>query len=166
MVCSIACAREYGKVLSEKKARKRKKEMKEDAMTLGDWLARAQTAFNAYIRERDKDRGCITCGQTFQRLDGYLKFDAGHYFAVGGYSGVRFDEDNVHGQCVKCNQHGHGEAQEYAIRLPKRIGQQRFEELVKRRNKMLEMTKGDAKVLEIKYKEKRKQLRNETKRED
>ncbi len=63
----------------------------------------AQVVFNKYIRLRDKDKPCVSCDKPLGS-----KYDAGHYFSSGGHKAVTFDENNVHGQCVTCNQHKHG----------------------------------------------------------
>ena len=56
----------------------------------------AQKLFNEYVRLRDKDKPCISCGQP-------KPLQAGHYYAVKGYDGLRYNEDNVHGECAGCN---------------------------------------------------------------
>ena len=57
---------------------------------------KAQDAFNAWIRHRDRGNGCCSCdSSTFK--------DAGHYISVGASSLHRFNEKNVHGQCGRCN---------------------------------------------------------------
>ncbi len=45
---------------------------------------------------------------------------------------MRFNEDNVHRQCVPCNQHKSGNAVEYRIRFINRIGVERVEYLEKK----------------------------------
>ena len=89
----------------------------------------AQVAFNEFIRERDSAGGshfkCISCGQIKE-----VKYmDAGHYYNVGHHDGLRYDEDNVHGQCSHCNRFLHGNLIEYGQNLPDRIGLTRFEAL-------------------------------------
>ena len=84
---------------------------------------KAIDVFNAFIRERDKDEPCINCGT-------YKILQAGHYFAAGKHNNLRFDEDNVSGECVSCNffnsqSHAHG----YQPNLIKKIGQERFDRL-------------------------------------
>ena len=111
--------RNLGKQKREKQAKD-----KERIKTRPEWLKDAQIVFNAYIRERDKNKPCISSGKP---LTG--KFDAGHFYSVGGHSNVRFNENNVHGQTVHDNQHKSGNLIQYAINLPKRIGQQAFDEL-------------------------------------
>lgn len=72
------------------------KEKKKNTKSLPKLKAKLQEIFNEYIRLRDKDRPCISCGEI-------KTLQAGHYWAVGGYDGLRFDEDNVHGECAGCN---------------------------------------------------------------
>ena len=83
-------------------------------MTLPKLIKKAEKVFNAWIRDRDKDKGCISCGAKVVH--------AGHYFSAGHYSGLRFDETNVHGQCAGCNVFKHGNLIEYGIGLIERYG--------------------------------------------
>ena len=77
-------------------------------------LAKAQKVFNAFIRERDKDKGCVSCGGSVEH--------AGHYFSAGHYSALRFNEMNVNGQCLRCNNFLHGNLIKYRQGLIKRYG--------------------------------------------
>jgi len=56
-----------------------------------------QKHFNDYIRNRDKNLGCISCGIKPKNPH------AGHYLPVKWYSWLRFDKQNVNLQCPKCN---------------------------------------------------------------
>lgn len=87
--------------------------------------AELQIIFNSYIRERDKCQPCISCGQ-------FKLLQAGHFFPVKGYDSLRFDEDNVHGECAGCNCFDEGHIISYYTNLIDKIGKQRFEELKKR----------------------------------
>lgn len=78
-----------------------------------------QKVFNKYIRERDKELPCVSCGQ-------YKTLQAGHYFAVSGYDGLRFDEDNVHGECARCNCWDESHLILYGENLKARIGEERY----------------------------------------
>jgi len=93
------------------------------AKTAGQLIKKLQIVFNAYIRERDKDKPCISCGKYVE------KKDAGHFFAVGGYSGLRFDEDNVHGECPYCNRYDESHLIGYAENLKIKIGEQDYQAL-------------------------------------
>lgn len=130
-----------------------KKQRKEKLKTHSDWLKDLQKVFNQYIRLRDKNKPCISCGASLTS-----KYDAGHYFTVGAYPNLRFNEDNVHGQCVHCNQHKHGNVAEYSISLPLRIGIERFEKLLEERSKPANLTVEDIKEKIKEYKQKIKEL--------
>lgn len=58
-------------------------------------LAKCQKVFNAWIRNRDQFKSCISCGSTVEQ--------AGHYYSQGHHSALRFSEVNTNGQCVRCN---------------------------------------------------------------
>lgn len=157
-VCSPKCAIAYSNKLKANKEKKERKIQLEKLKTHKDYLRELQTIFNTYIRERDKNKGCITCNAPLKN-----KFDAGHYFSVGAYANLRFNVDNVHGQCVACNQHKHGNIAEYSIRLPYRIGIERFNNLLEQRNISNKLSISEIEVLKIKYKELTKILQNENK---
>lgn len=128
-VCSPACASK--KVRADKKAeRAQTRKRKEAIKTIPDLIKEAQHAFNVYIRERDKDKPCISCGKPPKEI---IEFqggrDAGHYRSVGSAGHLRYCEDNCHAQCVKCNQWKAGNAVDYRIGLIARIGQVRVEAL-------------------------------------
>lgn len=148
------CLIRKGKEKQKKDWCKEKSEMKAKLKTKSEWLNDFQKVFNTFIRERDLGKPCISCNK---QLRG--KYDAGHMFTVGAYPNIRFNEDNVHGQCVECNQHKHGNVAEYAIMLPLRIGQERYEKLLQDRNKSANLSIEDIKELIFKYKEKTKDIR-------
>ena len=75
----------------------------------------ATVHFNKYIRQRDEGKGCVSCGA-------YNFSDAGHFYSAGHYPNLRFNEDNVHGQCKRCNLFLSGNLNEYRKRIPERIG--------------------------------------------
>lgn len=122
---SMDCAYSYG----NKKAKKTKekdfnaetRKRKEKLKTRSDWLREAQKEFNRYIRLRD-NCVCISCQKPLGS-----KYDAGHYRSVGAHPELRFCEENVHSQCVHCNQHKSGNAIDYRINLINKIGLERVE---------------------------------------
>jgi len=155
VVCCLDCAIKYGKKLKEKKWKKEKAEIKERLKTHSEHLQELQVIFNTYIRLRDTGSRCISCDV---KLTG--KFDAGHYYSVGAYPNLRFNENNVHGQCVHCNQHKHGNLIEYGIRLPERIGGEAYNDLMLSRQHSLKLSIPEIQVLKIKYKERIKMLKD------
>lgn len=142
-VCSFDCLIQYN---SEKEVKKRVKTMKKELLTHSDYLGLLQVVFNKYIRLRDKNRLCISCGKKV--VDGH----ASHFFSVGAYPNLRFNENNVHLSCIECNLHKHGNTAEYALRLPERIGQAEFNKLLEQRNEPLKLTIPEIKTLIEKYK--------------
>ena len=130
------CLIKKGKAKAKKDWNVEKKERKEKLKTKSDYLNDFQKVFNKFIRDRDKDKPCISCDKPLIN-----KFDAGHYFTVGAYPNLRFNEDNVHGQCVACNRDKHGNLLEYTESLPKRIGEERFNQLRENKNKPLNLSK-------------------------
>ena len=132
-----------------KKAKREKIKKRKELETVQDLLKKAQAVFNQYIRLRDKDKKCISCDS---KLKG--KFDAGHYVSSGSCKALTFDENNVHGQCVHCNQHKHGNLISYREGLIKRLGIDTVEELEKMRHKTVKYTREELRELITKYKEK------------
>jgi hypothetical protein len=151
-VCSPKCAL----IGAEKKTwQEKKKILVENLRTRTEWLGILQIIFNKYIRLRDADKPCISCDKP---LIG--KFDAGHFFSVGSYPNLRFSESNVHGQCVHCNQHKHGNNIEYGIRLKDRIGEYNYNKLFNARGDALKLTLDEIQELIKIYKLKIKQHGN------
>ena len=106
-----------------KAQRKADAEKKEALKSRREVLNDAQKVFNKFIRMRDENKPCISCGRE------NATWDAGHYRSVGAAPQLRFNEDNCHKQCVQCNQHKSGNAVEYRIGLVTRIGADRVEAL-------------------------------------
>lgn len=123
-VCGVACAVAYNEQVKAKKARKELKERKEAIKSRADWLAEAQAAVNAYVRERDADLPCISCGRHHQG-----QYHAGHYLSRGARPELRFNLDNIHKQCAPCNNHLSGNAVLFRIGLIAKIGLERVEAL-------------------------------------
>lgn len=128
----VSCLIAEGKKQTEEKEKTwpdRKKKMKEGLKTRSQKVNEARKEFQKYIRERDKDQPCISCG-TMQAS----KWDAGHYLKAELYTGLIFNEDNVHKQCVRCNQYGGGMQAEYREGLIERIGEDRVKALEESRH--------------------------------
>lgn len=137
VVCGPSCAIQHAAKAREKKEKaarveeKRQDRVKREGMkTIPVLLKAAQKQFNAYIRARDAHLPCISCdAPPPDPSEFHGGRDAGHFRSVGAASHLRFHEDNVHGQCVKCNQFLAGNVVEYRKRLVERIGLPRLEAL-------------------------------------
>ena len=130
-VCSVACAiaiskdSKLQKVAARaitKQARQDLQERRERLKTKGEHLREAQTAFNAYIRERDRLAGyaCISSGRPLDWNGNAV--DAGHFRSVGAAPHLRFDENNCHAQSKHDNRYLSGNVAEYRLGLIQRIG--------------------------------------------
>lgn len=85
-----------------------------------DWYKMLQILVNQYVRYRDRDEPCCTCGTMSQTI----KYDAGHFFTVAARPDLRFNLINIHKQCsIKCNVHGSGMRLEYEKFIVKKYGQ-------------------------------------------
>lgn len=135
-VCGPACALEFARERREMAERKKQREegrldrkRREEMKTLPQLLKEAQREFNRYIRARDSQQACISCGGVLRAGGVGGGVDAGHYRSVGSSPSNRFNEDNCHSQCVSCNRWGSGRAVDYRIHLLVRIGRDRVEAL-------------------------------------
>ncbi|TEW24926.1 recombination protein NinG, partial [Histophilus somni] len=106
----------------EKEERAKIKAVKERLKSRSERLKELQGVFNRFIRLRDKNLPCISCGRYHQG-----QWHAGHYRSVGACPELRFNEDNVHKQCSVCNNHKSGNVIEYRINLVAKIGVERVE---------------------------------------
>lgn len=137
--CSPKCALELGRKDLEKKAkaeqkaqkaqRAKDKKRKNELKTKREWTKDCQVVFNRYIRLRDKDLPCISCGKFTNDSDLVRgsRWDCGHYLSVGAHIELRFEELNCHRQCVKCNRNLSGNVARYRMGLIERIGLEKVE---------------------------------------
>ena len=143
------CIRVFVAETKEKTWKQTKAKMKNDIKTNSDWLKEAQKVFNQYIRLRDKNQTCISCDSKLGS-----KYDAGHFYSMGGHKAVTFDEDNVHAQCVACNQFKSGNLINYREGLIKRIGEAKLNDLSQRANQTRKYTNDELQELIKTYKQK------------
>jgi NinG protein len=122
-VCGVVCANRMVKVAKKKDAqetRARRMALKSRA----DWLSEAQVAVNKYVRLAQRGRPCISCGADWSDTA-----QAGHFLSRGARPELRFELDNIHSQCVRCNMHLSGNLLGYRKGLIDRIGLERVEAL-------------------------------------
>ena len=131
--CGPACAEQYGRDKARQLAEKAKRaeakrdrletrERKEEIKPKSKIEAELQRIVNACARERDRDQPCISCG-THESAS----WEGGHYVSVGANKTIRFELDNIHKQCHRCNHHNGGNSIPYRINLIKKIGLERVE---------------------------------------
>jgi len=161
LVCGYECSIEYAKKQQEKREAKKKSENRRalrqwkqsDKSTLKEL---AQKTFNAYIRLRDKDLPCVSCGTTKQGI----QYHASHFKPVGGYSALRFNEKNVHKSCYRCNTVLSGNLVPYREELIRRIGLEEVEKL-EQPNQLKDWKIDELQDIIKTYKQKIKDLKDE-----
>jgi ribosomal protein L44E len=157
--CDTECAYQFAIAAKEKAAAKKQKEFNAETRrrkvalkSRGDWLREAQAVFNKYIRLRDAELPCVSCGRFHEG-----QWHAGHYLSVGAHPELRFNELQVWKQCMPCNAHLSGNQVNYRIELINRIGLDKVEWL-EGKHEPLKLTIDEIKVLIAEYKLKIKQL--------
>ncbi len=134
-VCGPICALTFARSVRAKdekreaiKERRETKEKLEKFKTIAILIAAAQVHFNAFIRLRDKDKGCFVCGRPFKDVPGQVQH-AGHVRSRGAAGHLRFNEDNCHGECEGCNGPHGAKPHEIKAGAIARIGQEKFDAL-------------------------------------
>ena len=107
------------------------------------WKTKIDKPFHEYIRRRDADNDsgyckCISCNKPIH----FTESDSGHFISRAKMA-TRYDEQNVHAQCRKCNRFEYGRQFEYSLK----IGTELAEELLIKSRQIYKMS--DAEWLEV-----------------
>ena len=111
--------------------------------------AKADKYFSLYIRKRDKDKPCITCGRRTTDAD------CGHFISRR-YEATRYDEKNAHGQCIKCNRFEYGNQYAHGQAIDKRYGAGTAEGLLLKSRWTAKRTQYDYEMIAEEFKNKLK----------
>lgn len=133
--CSFECTISYvnkpdnlkgliktGKKLRQKENTRKKREWKQNDKS--KLKQEAQKVVNQYVRLRDKDKPCISCGHTGNR-----QIHCGHFRPQGNTQQLRYYTLNTFAQCSTCNNHLSGNLVPYRAALVKRFGDEWVEKL-------------------------------------
>lgn len=153
-VCSPACAlaikdrhaKPARKAIADRNSREIKAR-KEKLKSRAEHLKECQAIFNQYIRLRDADKPCVSCGRP-ATWDG--QWHASHYRSVGSTPALRFNPLNVHRACSICNSHLSGNIMGYRPELVRRIGEEAVLAL-EGPHEPLKLTIEDIKALKAKF---------------
>jgi len=137
----IPKVRQRTKKRTRENARKQRNELK----SVQRLIQEARRPFQKWIRKRDENEPCISCGTTNSDL-----WDAGHYFKAELYSGLIFQEINVNKQCRKCNRYLDGNEANYRIGLVKKYGAEVVRQFEKNANQFRKYKYSKAELIEIK----------------
>ncbi len=135
--CQIDYARKQGQKLRTKKDKQKRADFRKkqvDVKGLRHWIKETQKVVNAYVRQRDKGKPCISCGIyehqcKTKSLRGSV-WDAGHYKTTKARPEIRFDMRNINGQCKSCNQFHSGRIKDQEVGIVERYGQERLDWLL------------------------------------
>ncbi|GKX54081.1 bacteriophage lambda NinG family protein [Leminorella grimontii] len=122
--CALKFVRQEKARKEEKEIRKALKARKAALKPYNDHVKATQKVFNEYIRLRDADFPCISCGRHHEG-----QYHAGHFKTTAARPDLRFNEDNVHRQCQPCNLYLSGNIDKYRPALIGKIGLKRVEAL-------------------------------------
>ncbi len=115
--CSPDCALELVAVEKARAARKDRQAGLAKLKRRADYMREAQAAVNAWVRERDADLPCISCGRHHQG-----QYHAGHYLARGSHPQLALNPLNIAKQCAPCNTYLSGNQVRFRQGLIERIG--------------------------------------------
>lgn len=115
--CSPPCALELVRARKGREFDRETKRLKEKIKSRSDWLKEAQAVFNKYVRIRDENEPCISCGRHHTG-----QYHAGHFLSVGSSPELRFHPFNNNKQCSPCNNHLSGNIVRYRPNLISKIG--------------------------------------------
>lgn len=153
--------REKAEIAADKK-RRREYQQQKDKLKIRKlalkprsyWIKQAQQAVNAFIRERDRDLPCVSCGTMSA-----AQWDAGHYRTTASAPQLRFDPRQIWKQCQVCNQHKSGNLVPYRAELIRRIGIEQVE-AIESDHKRHRWTTEECKAIKAEYQQKLKDLRD------
>ena len=156
--CSVEHALAFVNAQAAKRERIRLRQRKAELKTLPQLVKEAQQSFNSYIRARDYELPCISCGD-FTPMTRGGDYDCGHYRSVGANPELRFHEQNANKQCKRCNSHLSGNIANYRIGLLMKYGETVVAE-IEGPHEPLKLTRDDARRIKAEYKAKLKALQN------
>lgn len=113
--------------------------------------------FSLYVRlkgcpEDSKGFGrCISCG----KIDHYKAMDAGHYVR-SRHKAVRYDETNVHLQCVHCNRNLNGNEAAHRIAMVEMYGEDHVKWVESQKGKIVKFQLYEVEAMTAEFRQKAK----------
>ena len=133
---------------TKKRAREKHKAFRESLKSISRLIQETRIPFQKWIRLRDSNEGCISCGTTTAKI-----WHAGHYLKAELFTGIIFNPMNVNKQCEKCNTFLNGNEANYRIGLVKKYGEEAVKKLEEQANKLRQYkyTREELKEIKTKY---------------
>lgn len=134
----------------KKENKQRFNEIKETLRNKSYYEKKLQTEINAIVRSIDKNHNCISSNRPLNK-----KFDAGHFYSVGGNASLRFNLNNIFAQSVTDNQYKGGCPLEFLEGLKTNFSDEyaNYVLSLKKRYKLIKLSKEDLKECITKAKE-------------
>ena len=154
--CSKKCRQDFQKEKARKEKEKEKikkqkaKQKKSESITV--LKKKLWDTVSLYIRLRDSDDEnfctCCTCWM-YKHYKNWMQ--AWHYIPSGASSFHRYNEKNIHAQCVWCNVMKHGNLIEYRPFMIGKYWQEYTDWLYETRNELVSVWKEEIKQLTDQY---------------
>lgn len=117
--CGVSCAQAMAQRKREKESARKEQEGRRQTRAklltlkpLSYWRNRAQAAVNRFVRLRDAEQPCISCGATTA-----VQWHAGHLLSRGARPELALEPRNIYKQCSQCNDHMSGNIINYRASL-------------------------------------------------
>ena len=118
--------------------------------TLWKWFSQFVRLRDCYTGELGRGR-CVSCGIELHYKEG----DAGHYVR-SRHKAVKFDEHNVHLQCVHCNQHLNGNEAEHRVAMVNMYGEEEVQRIECQKGVIVKRPLYEVEAMLAEYKQKAK----------
>lgn len=153
--CKIWCKKEFEK-------QKRVKVREQKKMSISALTKTLDVVFSQYIRLRDciettwttTHLKCFTCDADVE----YSKSQNMH-FVWRAVKSLRYDEDNCHWWCMRCNVILHGNYLEYFVRMEKKYWRKKVDEMISKKYEIWKVTQEELLEKIAYYKEKLKNIK-------
>jgi hypothetical protein len=94
---------------------------KKERVKLGTLLINVRNVVHKLVKIRDHGKPCISCG-----IPWHDNFQAGHFYKAELYSNLKFDINNINGQCPQCNLRKEGNESGYRAGIMQRYGKEQL----------------------------------------
>jgi len=122
---------------------------KNKKLTRKDYVKQLDSIFSTYIRLRDcDDKWIVVCPLCWARID--WKKSQNMHFITRGCRLYRYDEDNCHAWCMRCNVILHGNYIVYTRYMQKTYGIEKVDYMIKSKTKIFKISTPEL-VDKIKY---------------
>lgn len=122
-VCGLQCAleRSRAKGLESRKreGQRLQRSRKEAAKTITDYHKTAQQQYNRWVKYRDWEKPCISCGQPHDIGARHCS----HYRSRAAASSLRYHWANTNMSCAQCNSYKSGNVVPYRVSLVRKYGE-------------------------------------------